>query len=335
MITSCSDERIIDESDKSWKALVAVSQNTSKLQLIEYPAGNIINDDVYFQANGERLTSAPELIAEFGRMLFLLQRDEYKITVLNSDTYIKTSEISYANESRKPTGIAFPQHGTSAYVIFEQDSMVSFIDLTVMKHSGYINLNKICRSIASAANQVYVAHPYDNIISVIETNTNSKVAEIPVPEYPVLVGFTDDALRVVCVSAGKGKFGDDTTITRTNANVSLIDVSTRKITATQPLGLGIVKPVEQAPLSLAITSKIYSYIGTQNYLLRFNTKTAGSVSRINNAYTESVIYNFKRDEILIIIKENNIRKLILSSAQSFSESMTKTLPDGFICLIPK
>jgi YVTN family beta-propeller protein len=332
ILSSCSDERVINDYNDSWKAIVAIDNGAPKLQIIEYPSGAIANDDVYFEANGERLSSAPEQIAEYGGFIFLVQKKEKKITIISSSDYKKTEELDFSAENKVPSGIAF--HLTSAYVLFENDSLVTPIDLTVFKKVTSINTGYVNGQIAADGNQVFITNPLDNKVSVIDTRVNDKVADVSVPDYPCLVAF-DRYGKAVVVTAGKGKFNNDTATKKTEAYIMLIDTVTRTVTGKQPLGVGIVKPTEQLPFSITVASKLYSFICTQQFLLRYNTRTGLSVVRLDNGNFESAIYNSKRDELVIIKKDGVGRKLIVSPSQSYAPIFTKALPDGFICLLPK
>jgi len=331
LILSCSDDKIIDDTNDNWFVIASTESPYPELLKIEYPSGNVVETNLYEEANGKKLTSAPEIIYEFGGLLFLLQPDDYKITVLDKRTYIESAVIDFSSESKKPLAVAFA-NATTSYVIFKGDSIVEAVDLTVMKPARTIELPGIASSIAVAVNQIYVACPELNIIQVIDTRDNQLTETIDVPEYPTLVTFTYDGLNAVVVSSGLGKY--DSTEEKTEAYVSFIDRGTHTEIARQPLGIGIVDPKEQIPNAVATPSRLYAYIGTQEYFLRFNTRTAGSVARVANGNYSSVIYNAKRDEMILIKVDGTGKRLITTSPEQYEELLDIQLPAGVISILP-
>lgn len=329
LFVSCSDERIISDVNLSWKALVVVDYPNPELIEIEYPSAKIVGTDLFQKANGKILSSVPNMIASFGNFYFLLQNQEYKINVLDKNFAI-VSEIEFDLE-RKPIGIAFP-NSTSAYVIFENDSLVSVIDLTIFKEALQIQMTSAASSIASSGSKVYVTEPLVNSVSVIDTRTNKVEKVIKTPEYPLFVSTTNDGRQAVVVSAGSGKF--DTSKIASDAYISLINYESDELTVSQPLGIGIVNPKEQIPSSLANTGRNYSYISTQNHLLRFNSRTGGAVARVLNGNYESVIYNFKRDEVILVKDETGTKRIQTSKAEDLNINFQTNLPAGFVLIIP-
>lgn len=329
LFVSCSDERIISDVNLSWNALIVLDYPNPELIEIEYPSGNILKTNLFDKANGKSLESTPNMIASFGNFYFLMLKEDYKIFVLDK-SYTIVSAIEFDFE-RKPIGITFP-NSTSAYVIFDNDSVVSVIDLTVFKEVLQIDITSIASSIACSGSKIYITEPLLNSVSVIDTRTNKVEKVIKVPEYPLFVATTNDGRQAVIVSAGNGKF--DSTSLAGDANISLISYDTDELTVSQPLGIGIVNPKEQIPTALANTGRNYSYITTQNHLLRFNSRTGGAVARVLNGKFESVIYNFKRDEIILIKDEGGTKRILTSKAEDLNINLQANLPNGFVLFFP-
>ena len=71
-------------------------------------------------------------------------------------------------------------------------------------------------AIAAYSSQLYVANIYNNTINIIDTNTNTIIATMPISNQPQEFAFTPD--------------GEEVYITQNNSNtVSVIDTNTRKI----------------------------------------------------------------------------------------------------------
>jgi hypothetical protein len=330
---ACDDEKIIDDTSDGWTALAAVQQPGPKLMLIEYPSGKIINADAYAAANERQISSAPRQMVNFGGFIFLLKPADFEIEVIDNKTYISKEKISFASDGKKPLAIAFAPNATAAYVIFRNDSTVDILDLTVMQVARTLKLPATASSISLNGNQIFVACPDINKVVVVDTRDNELKEEVNVPEVPVLLTHTNDGLKVVVVSAGKGKYNEEDE--KTDAYVSLLDAGTKKEIKRQPLGIGIVKPKEQIPYALAAAGRLYAFIGTQEYLLQFNTRTAAVPARIKNGKFVSVLFNDRRAEMLFIRDDGTSRQLITYNPEDKKTILDIKLPEGVISLLPK
>ena len=333
LLPACDDEKIIDDTRDGWTALAVVKGAEPKLIVIEYPSGEIINANAYAAANERQISSAPRFMASFGGFVFLLKPDDYEIEVIDNKTYISKERISFITEKKKPLGIAFAPNATAAYVIFERDSAIEVIDLTVMKVARIINLHNVASSIFLSGNQIFVTCPKINKVAVVDTRDNELKEEIAVPEVPVLVTYTNDGLKVVVVSAGQGKYESEEE--KTDAYVTLLDADSKDEIKRQPLGIGIVKPKEQVPYALATAERLYAFIGTQEFLLQFNTRTAAVPARLQNGKFVSLLFNDRRSEMLFIRDDGDSRQLITYNPEDKKEILNIKLPDGVMSLLPK
>ncbi len=327
---SCGNEKIVENTQDSWKLLISIKNPTPALALYEYPSGKILSQDVYSENNGTSLTSAPEKMAEYANAIFLICTEAKKIISLNSKSFKKNGELDFTAANKSPLSICFA-NATTAYIIYKNDSIVDVLDLTVFQITSSINIRKITTAIACYGNRIVIANGPSNTVTVIATNDNSVIGTINVEPYPCLVDFTADGAKAVVISAGSGKF-DSTAIT--NAVAQTIDYALMQPMEKVDLGVGIVKPIEQIPQSLAHNSKVYCFVGTHQYLLRYITRTGTQISRIDNGNFLSVIYNFKREEMIFVKQAGDL--LQLKTADQFTSEIkaTYTLPAGYIALLP-
>ncbi len=332
LFVACDDEKIIDDTNDNWTALAIGTKGQPKLSVIEVPTGKIINEDAYGGANKKQLSSAPRLMASFGGSIFLIMPDDNKIEIINAKTFETKHTLDFSAEKKKPIAIAFAPNATTAYLIFEKDSSLGVLDLTVMKVVHSIKLDSPPSSISLSGNQIFVSCTNINKVLVIDTRDNKIKNEISVPEKPVLLSHTKDGLKVVVVSAGNGKLNKNEE--KTNAYICLLDARTKKEIARKPLGIGIVKPIEQEPYSLATAGRLYAFIGTQSYLLRFNTRTATPPARLKNGKFVSMLYNDKSSEMIFIRDDAGSRQLIIYNPQTKKIGAEMKLPVGITNLLP-
>ena len=327
---SCVNEKIIENTQDSWKVLISIKNPTPVLALYEYPSGKVLSQDVYLENNGSSLSSVPEKMAEYANAIFLIFTEGKKIVSLNSKSFKKNGELDFTASNKTPLSICFA-NATTAYIIFKNDSIVDVLDLTVFQITSSINIRKITTAIACYGNRIVIANGPSNTVTVMATNDNSVIGTINVEPYPCLVDFTADGAKAVVISAGSGKF--DSTA-KTNAVAQTIDYALMQPMEKVDLGVGIVKPIEQIPQSLAHNSKVYCFVGTQQYLLRYITRTGNQISRIDNGNYLSVIYNFKREEMIYVKQIGTTFQLKTSNPATSEMKATYTLPSGYVALLP-
>lgn len=327
---SCGDEKIINNSQDNWKVLIALKNPSPVLALYEYPSGKILSQDVYKEFNGESLTFIPEKMAEYANSIFLLFNEGKKIISLDAKSYKKLAELDFNSSNKSPLNMCFA-NSTTAYIIYQNDSIVDVFDLTVFKITRSINIKKITTAIGCIGNQIVIANGPDNSVTIMDTRDNSIRGSLAVEPYPCLIDFTADGLKAVVISAGNGKF--DSTV-KSNAVAQTIDYNLIQPMEKIDLGLGIVKPIDQIPQSMAHNAKIYCFIGTQQYLLRYNTRTGTQISRIDIGNYLSVVYNYKRDEMLYVKQIGSLLHLITADPVTSGTKATYTLPSGYIALLP-
>jgi len=149
---------------------------------------------------------------------------------------------------------------------------------------------------------------------------------------PILPIMTYDELDIVVVSAGAGKF--DTTQEKTNAFVTLLDNGTKQEIVRQPLGIGVVNPKEQVPLAIATAERLYAFIGTQEYLLQFNTRTGASPARLLNGKHISVLFNDRRSEMIFLRDDGTSLQILTYNPEDKKYNLDIKLPDGVVNILP-
>lgn len=329
---ACSDEQVIDDTSDTWSVLAASNVPSANLMKIEFPSGTVSGLNLYESANKTKLSSVPRLIVDFGGYFFLLKPDDFQIEVIDNKTYISKHIISFSAENKKPLSIAFAPNATAAYLIFENDTTVAIIDLTVMQVAREINLPGVASSVALSGNQVYVTCPEINKLLVIDTRDNKVKQKIDMPEYPQLVAMTFDGMNIVIVSSGAGK--NETTTEKTDAYVTLLDAGTKKEISRQALGVGVVNPKEQVPLTLATAERLYAYIGTKEYLLQFNTRTGAPPARLLNGKYISVLFNDRRNEMIFLRDNGTSLQMLTYNPEDKKYNLDIKLPDGVVNILP-
>jgi len=327
---SCTkEERVINSAPESWKYLVATETAPFSLTLYEQPSGDILVNDVFSANNAEALSGKVEKIAEYGKYLFLFIPSKNKIEVITNDSYKKQATLDFTSSGKIPTGICFA-NGTDSYVTFGNDSTVQLVDLTNFQPKwiipvGHKPVSIACPTGTANGNQIYVTNAEDNTVSVIDSRDHAVAATIKVSNVPFYVDFSNDGLYAAVVSLGTGKADSNTT--KSAATVTIINVNTKAIVKTQNLGTSAADAINQIPRGLSITDRSWGFIPTKTNLFRINSKT-GDISNLGKNEYLSAIYNYKRDELIVLRKKGTNNEIY--TADPISAAFKSSINSQFI-----
>jgi len=327
VIVSCNSEnKIIDNSDTSWELLASVASNPPVLSVINND-GEIINSNV-FAATGEVMPSAPHKIAEYGGMIFLLFKEDKQLIILNNQNY---SMISKFELEGTPSGLCFP-NATDCYIALEDIGKIVLLDIYNMKIARTIELAGKPINIAAYGNQVYVPLFDADRVAVIDTRNKEIEAMIQVPERPMYVDFTKDGKHCFVVSVGKGKL--DESEEKTKAFVSFINVEQRTVLESTEIGFGTYLAENQFPKGIAVTYGDWAFIPTNEFIMRIDTRYGNRIRLIERGEFESIVYNFKRDELLVVQYLDGIYKAYNADPEKGEELSSIELPQNIMALLP-
>lgn len=332
LFISCSqEERIIDQSNPNWKTLISTSDINNSIKLIEQPTGKILKEDIFFEANGEYLSSKVMKMIEFQKRIFLFLPDVHKIEIVDKDNFKRLSTLDFSTAKKTPTGICFA-NATTAYVSFGNDSTVDVIDLTNFQIARTIKVEKEPVSIVNSGNQIFVANKSSNTISVIDSRTNEVTQTISVPQVPLFLDVSPDGARIVLISAGTGKY--DAAETKSPAFITIIDVTTKQIIKSKELGRTGINAIEQVPTALASTISNSGFVSTNEFLIRINTLNGDEITNMGKANHLTLSYNYKRDELIIIRESSRGIEGITANSLTAKQIQKLIIPPNFVALMP-
>lgn len=304
-------------------------QEPNKIKLIEITSHDIVEEDVYFKANGESLNTVANII-EFGESLFILQKNSGKITIVNSRSLSKIDEINLSNKN--PRGIAFP-NATTAFVSFSNQSSVDVIDLTSYRIARSIQLLYNSGKAISVGFYIFILHPYNNAMTIVDSRTFSIVQTISLPDLPIDIETNPsfDYVYVLCV--GNGKI--DTTQTKTSAIIAVIPINNFSQQNFYEISIGGIKSIDIFPYSLSIPSKYYGFVATKQGLLRFYLANPTRFQKLLSGDFISVNYNYKSNEIIGLESKNDQTIVYLANPISFSITTKLIVNQSMLFFLPK
>lgn len=330
VISKCGGEESFYDVPASSRYFYFVgTKEPTKIKLIEIPSNNIVEVDAYFKANGESLDTIANII-EYGESLFILQMNLGKVTIVNSRSLSKIDEIKFFN--RNPIGIAFP-NATTAFVSFSNHPGTDVIDLTNNKIARSIQLPFNSGKTISVGFYVFILHPYNNAMTIIDSRTFSIVQTISLPDLPIDIeaSSTLDYLYVLCV--GNGKI--DTTQTKTPAKVVVIPISDFSQRNDFEITVGTFKSIDIIPYGLSISNKYFGYVATKQGLLRFYLNNPSKFQKLLLGDFIYVNYNYKSNEILVLESKNEQTIVYLANPINFSITTKFILNQNILIFLPK
>ena len=300
---SCqNEEQLIDNSITKELLMISTDSETNALMLIEYPENKIISNDIYFENNSEYLPSPVERFAYYRGLIYLIMPQSRQIFVIDENTYKKVGIIDFQLFSigpLNPKSICFA-NATDAYICHYNSNYISLIDLTNFQVAKNIDVKKEVYEIACAGNQVYLSNWKDDLVSVLDTRTDSISATIEVGDVPTFIDFTKDGTKAYVVCTGEGKI--DSLPNKTKATGYLIDVAKRSIIKISEIGSGNILAIEQIPTGVAITNQNWAFVPTQSCLLRLDTRGTDNRLIVERKEYVSTLFNYRKDKLFVIRK---------------------------------
>lgn len=159
---------------------------------------------------------------------------------------------------------------------------------------------------AQAQSRAYVTNYCENVVSVIDTDTNTLIASVPVGPSPFGVAITPDGARVYVVNRGDG-------------TVSVIDTGTDTVVATIPVGLN--------SLNVAITPD-----GARVYVTNAVSSTVSIIETETNTVVNTVFVS--PSPVGIAITPDGVHFYVTSSKVSSTLTVLNTATNAVVATIP-
>ncbi len=294
LLISCSpEENVVTPDQDSW-TLFSVPMNENAL----YSE----------RVSGTELSIRKKLYtseSEIGNMyiyrdqLYLLLPTSKKIVILNRASYETLHVIDFTQESKKPLAMAFG-NATTAYIIFEKDSIVQLYDILNKKLAGTIKVGSytsdIISGIGDRQNQIFIANLASNTISHIDTRTNRVEKEYAVLNAPRFLSNDPTGNKIVYVSEGGGKTIANTD--KSTSGIGFIDIDRKLLLAQMTISTRDADSVDAMPRGLAVTASEWAFIPFSNGLVRVDTREYKNYSTISRKAYTGIVYNDRRREVL-------------------------------------
>ncbi len=294
-LISCSNEKLINEGSADKDFLATTYDGNAHIARFKFPSGAKVSDDLYQQAN-QSYISKNEIknLRTFLKYIFICIPDDYKVVVLDKNTFQQVAIIDFTENQLKPTDITFA-NATEGYLIFKDAPKVALLDIYYFKFVKFIDLDENASSISAIGNQIYVTVPKLNKVSVIDSRFHSTVADINVANVPYMVTPTNDGTKFVVINAGSGKIEGDASETLTKPSISIIDVATRQVIKNEEINPPKADLTSQLVHSLVVTNNDWAFLLTQDYLIKIDLLNPGfSLVVENKQYKllyENSVYN--------------------------------------------
>lgn len=288
------------------------NEEPNKIGLFEIPLNSVVDNDLYFKANGENLDTILQIL-EFRGAFFLLQSYSNKITICNTSTLSKIAEISFANKT--PIGVAFP-NATTAFVSFNNSSTIDVIDLTNLQIARSINVPFNSGKVIAVLFYVFVLHPSSNAVSVIDSRTFSVVRTFSMPDVPIDIETNPSYDHVYILCVGKGKI--DTSTSKTSAQLVTVSLNNFENQKYYEISVGGITSTEVVPFGLSIPNKYFGFIATEKGLLRFSLTNPNQFQKVLSGIFYSVNYNNKADELIAFETKSNQTDVYFINPLAFS-----------------
>lgn len=304
---SCSEEKIIKELSPNKHILVATFEgNVSKLSRLTFPSGEVINYDVFKDANGKQISNNKiTQLATYLQNIYVVIPEDYKVLVLDRTTFKLIVEYNFQTENKMPRKVVFA-NATEAYLIFDDYEYVYLIDTYYNKIARKITLDGNPSDILAVGNQVYVTIPLKNQLSVIDTRTHKIENNIQIDNVPYLVQKNADGSKIIALCAGIGKVPGDFREAISYPSVVVLDFNTNTILSTNEIKPPKIDLMNEYPKYFIITNNDWGFFATEKYLIRIDAKQPQYSILIEEAGYSELLHNNIYNEFYLLINLSNV-----------------------------
>ena len=330
LIFSCSDEKLITEIGSGKNITAATYDGNAHLAKLTFPAGTVLSNDKYFEANGNYISSNKiSKIKQYLQYLYLIIPDDYKVVVVDKTTYKLVAEYTFTDKSEKPKDITFA-NATEGYLIMDGANKVYLIDTYYHKIAKEIELKNYPSSVFVLGNRVYLTIPLENSIEVYDTPTHSFIKSITnVGEMPYLINKNSDGSKLIVISAGMGKVPGDLRESISLPQVSFVNSSDYSVLSINDVNPPKADLMKQLPSEFIITNNDWGFFVSQDYLIRVDLEEPQYSIQISNNRYNSLTYNQIYNEIYYL-QNNEIISIIHYADPVLAKTKEKLSYQGMI-----
>lgn len=186
-------------------------ENNASIQYIDLENHRVINDDMYFHANGEKLGDSGQDLLLYGSKLYCTVSTSEKVVIMDKSCKVLKSHSLYVDPDILPNDIIIDSdprylaaHNGKVYFT-SYDGTVSRIDTATLEIEAKVNIGNVPEAITVANDKLYVNlsnYGSGNRVAVIDIATFTKIKEIRVALNPYSTCFTGSDGYVYVISNG-------------------------------------------------------------------------------------------------------------------------------------
>lgn len=306
---SCgSEERIINPQEEGLKVMLSIKE-APEVKIVTLPELTIINENILAGKISTTLNNPITFIKEFGDNLYLAAQKDFKLIVLDKNTFNQVAIIDFSADNAEVGDFVFP-NSTDCYLVHPNKDYVSIIDITVFKAVRTAKVGNKPTSISANGNQLIVTNSTDNSISIIDTRTRDEVAQLgtsPQPNYSII---TKDGIYAGVISLGLGKVDAGT---KSPAMLTFYDVQNRKEAEIVEIGEGLISALDIQPVGAVLTNSEWLYIASKTALFRADARSRGSMKYIIRKSFTGIINDESSSRLILSAESEDKNEIFLAS----------------------
>lgn len=312
-LASCdSGEKLIDNTSKDWQILYSTAEPPYALTLAKFPSGEIVVGDVYSQRIGESLPAPVENIVTYRGAIFAFIPEANRLDVLDAEDFRVLARLDYSESGAKPADVCFHPGGTSAYVALGASSSVTLLDLTNYQVAKHIFVGENPVDVECVGNKIFTTNQTGNSVSMIDSRVNIETGRRFVHDgAPSLIATTPNGEELIVIALGAGKVDSSE---KTAAKVLYYNAETLDFITSFDLAYGATLAVDAFPKGMAVSPKDWCFVTSDNYLYRIDLRARTGITAVNSIPGTRIIYNNKRDEMLLLRGIDRIDEIVAADA---------------------
>jgi len=306
LLLSCSEEKLITEISPNKHILIATHDGTTaKLTRLTFPDGNIVGNDVFYQANGKTISNNKiTQLSPYLQNIWVIIPDDFKLLVLDRSSFKLLAEFNFDEEKILPRKIVFA-NATEAYLIFENAKYVYLIDTYYYKIARKIELEDKPSDILAVGNQVYITLPLQNKLAILDTRTHKIENTIQIDNVPYLVQKNADGTKILVLCAGIGKVPGDFREAISLPSITTLDFNTNIVLSKYEIKPPKVDLLKEYPKQFVVTNNDWGFFATDNYLIRLDAKDPKFTLLIEQTNYVELLHNNIYNEFYLLVNLPN------------------------------
>jgi hypothetical protein len=322
------EESLIEGESPPQYFYIVTGDQPNTIKLFELNSKKVEVEDVFYLKNKIKLDQISQIV-EYRGILYIFQKETYRITIAYADSLIFIKNLDWSNEKRKPSSIAFA-NATTGFISFENDSIVSVLDLTNFQVAREVTTKSPISYLENVEQYIIGLSISTGLATIIDSRTFSVERAFWVGDSPLSCAYSSNRNTVFILCAGKGKY--DSSQVKTKAKIITLSFPDFNKALEVDLNIGSTSANDLVPTGLTVYGKYFGFISTFSGLLRFSLSNPSQIQRYVAGEFYNLVLDSKKETLIALARSDGQTNFFLINPVN-SAIISKHLINSNILLV--